>query len=285
MLGPLTMLQSGRPVQLPAEQPRTVLALLVVETDQAVPAHRLVDEMWGGTPPATARKTVQGYVWRLRRALGPQAARLETTTAGYRLRLRLPGECDWATFDAAVALARRQLAAGDTGAAADRLAGTLALWRGPAFAGLRSTPTLAAEGSRLEEARLSAIELHLAARFVRGESAGLVPELTALVGRHPFREPQHRLLMAALHAAGRRPEALAVYNRLRLSLAGEYGTSPAGATEAVYLAIMRDTSPAPLLLAAAEDGLDRYSPPPPRAAGPARAPRSCVTASSRSAPA
>lgn len=50
------------------------------------PQDRLVDDLWDGEPPATARHTLQGYVYRLRHALGRDAWRLMTRAPGYQLK-------------------------------------------------------------------------------------------------------------------------------------------------------------------------------------------------------
>ena len=46
-----------------------MLALLVLRAGEVVSRDALVDALWGDDPPATAVKTLQGYVARVRRAL------------------------------------------------------------------------------------------------------------------------------------------------------------------------------------------------------------------------
>ena len=43
----------------------------------------LISALWGEEPPAAAGKTLQTYVWNLRRALGTE--RVATAPTGYRL--------------------------------------------------------------------------------------------------------------------------------------------------------------------------------------------------------
>ena len=60
---------------------RATLALLLCQPSAVVPASRLVDELWGDDPPASAANLVQGYVSQLRKALGRDA--IETRGGGY----------------------------------------------------------------------------------------------------------------------------------------------------------------------------------------------------------
>src|SRR5437773_5186311 len=90
ILGWMEVRDESRPVALPAGRGRALLALLAIHAGEAMSAERLIDELWGESPPATASTVVQGLVSRLRRELEPGrlkgAARiLQTVGAGYRL--------------------------------------------------------------------------------------------------------------------------------------------------------------------------------------------------------
>ena len=77
----------------------------------------------------------------------------------------------------------------------------------------------------------SAVEQRLASTLLAsGESDEAVRLLTRLAADSPTDEPCHRLLMQALDAAGRRWDALDVYDRLRRSLEDEYAAAPEPAT-------------------------------------------------------
>ncbi|MFF4779172.1 hypothetical protein ACFY05_40780 [Microtetraspora fusca] len=81
ILGTLEITRGGVPVPLTAPKQRALLALLVLCADQTVPAERLVDELWGATPPPAGPAPAP------RRAPGPTppsaaaATRAATTTA------------------------------------------------------------------------------------------------------------------------------------------------------------------------------------------------------------
>lgn len=71
LLGPLEVAEDGRLLALGGVKQRSLLALLLLHAGQVVSTDRLTAELWGDAPPATAAKSIQVYVSRLRRALGP----------------------------------------------------------------------------------------------------------------------------------------------------------------------------------------------------------------------
>src|SRR5258705_5914550 len=93
LLGPLEAVEDNRPLALGGARQRALLAVLLLHANQAVSSDRLIDELWGESPPATAGKIVQVYVSRLRKQLG--YARLLTRSRGYLLRVDA-GELDLA---------------------------------------------------------------------------------------------------------------------------------------------------------------------------------------------
>ncbi len=68
ILGPLEVLDEGRPVALGGSRQRALLALLLLHANETLSTDRLIDELWGERPPAKAAKTVQ--VQRLASAQG-----------------------------------------------------------------------------------------------------------------------------------------------------------------------------------------------------------------------
>ena len=93
---------------------RALLALLLVHANQTVSIERLIDELWGESPPATAARTVQAHVSRLRKALGVGNGAdgvIVTRERGYELTLD-PERLDALRFERLVAEGRSELAAG-----------------------------------------------------------------------------------------------------------------------------------------------------------------------------
>src|ERR1700684_3209952 len=185
LLGPLEVVDDGRPVAAGSPKQRALLAGLLLHRCEAVPSDRLIDELWGERPPASAIKIVQGYVSNLRKALGDET--LLTRGRGYVLQTE-PGQTDVDRFESLVAEGRRAFADGDAREAVARLRDALALWRGPPLADLAYQTFAQPEIARLDESRLSTLEARIDAELALGEHAQAVGELEALVREHPLRE-------------------------------------------------------------------------------------------------
>jgi YVTN family beta-propeller protein len=221
ILGPFEVVDQERPLRLGGPQQRALLAILVLHRGQVVSSDRLIDDLWGDRPPATAAKTVQGYVSHLRKALGDGV--LATGGGGYRLSADM---VDAERFEAMVADGRRVLAEGDPASARERLGAALALWRGEALADLAYEPFAHAEVARLEDARLDAVEDRVEADLALGRHRAMVGELEALVAAHPNRERLLGELMLALYRSGRQTDALEAYRSGRQALQEELGLEP-----------------------------------------------------------
>jgi len=137
-------------VPIGAGRQRALLALLLLNRNQALPTDRLIYELWGERPPATAVKILQNAVSQLRRTLSDGA--LVTEGHGYALMVE-PGAMDVDEFERAIEQARTAMVAMDAASAAAGFRRALALWRGAALGDLASEPFARAEAARLEERR------------------------------------------------------------------------------------------------------------------------------------
>ncbi|TDV35934.1 AfsR/SARP family transcriptional regulator [Actinophytocola oryzae] len=234
VLGPLEVVRDSRPVELNAAKQRTLLAVLICHRDRAVPRDQLVDALWGSSPPRSAADNLRVYVYHLRRALGDRA-RIVRRPHGYAA-LVAPGELDVDRFGE-LARQGRESSNPRTAAAAFRRA--LDVWRGAPYADVASVPMLREETRRLEECRETVSELYVDAELALGRHVEVLADLTRLVAAYPLRERPHAQLMLALHRAGRRVEALAVYDRLRVRLADEVGLDPNLRLRRLHLAVLR----------------------------------------------
>jgi DNA-binding SARP family transcriptional activator/Tfp pilus assembly protein PilF len=226
ILGPLEVRTREGWRGIGAPKWRALLGALLLRPGQVVPTERLVDELWGDDAPSGARKLASGYVLRLRRLIDdPDGRVLVTRSGGYQL-LAGSGDLDAGRFEDLVTAGREALGQDDAPQAAGHLAGALALWRGPALADVPPGPLVSAESGRLEELRLTALELRIAADRTCGRDAEVVAELRRLTTEHPLRERLWGELMRALCSSGRPAEALQVYAHAQEVIADQLGADP-----------------------------------------------------------
>jgi YVTN family beta-propeller protein len=235
VLGPLQVVEQGRPLALGGPRQRALLAILLVHRGEPVSSDRLIDALWGERAPASAIKIVQGYVSSLRKVLGDGL--LVTRGRGYVLQAEA-GQTDADQFESLVTEGRRALEEGDARNAAARLRAALGLWRGPPLADFAYESFAQPEIARLEESRLAALEDRIDAELALGEHARLVGELEALVHEHPLRERFITQLMLAMYRSGRQADALESYRLARRRLVDELGLEPGRELQELERAIL-----------------------------------------------
>jgi DNA-binding SARP family transcriptional activator len=255
ILGPLEVLDEGRPLSLGGSKQRALLALLLLHANETLSTDRLIDGLWGERPPATAAKTVQVHISRLRKGLagaegGDPAGLVATREHGYEL--RLDREClDAHRFERLVAQGRTELAAGRPGRAASALEEALSLWRGPPLADVAYESFAQGEIARLEDLRVAALEELVEAKLALGRHAEVVGELERLVADYPYRERLRGQLMLALYRCDRQADALQAYQDARRTLVEQLGIEPGERLRELERAILRQD--AGLALAVAEE--------------------------------
>jgi DNA-binding SARP family transcriptional activator/ABC-type branched-subunit amino acid transport system substrate-binding protein/DNA-binding beta-propeller fold protein YncE len=232
ILGPFEVSDDGRGIEIGGPKQRALLAVLVLHANEVVSPDLLIDELWGETPPATAVKTLQAHVSRLRKALNGEGDAsthgtgvLRTSGRGYLLRVERD-QLDSDRVRDLLEQARRARGEGKHEEAAEDLRRALAFWRGPALADFAYESFAQAEIARLDELQLTALEERIEADLALGRDGELVGELVALVARHPLRERLRGQLMLALYRSDRQAEALHAYQEGRLALAQEVGLEP-----------------------------------------------------------
>ncbi|MHC8564594.1 AfsR/SARP family transcriptional regulator [Streptomyces sampsonii] len=261
LLGTLAVREQGYSITPTAPKARQVLALLALHADQVVPVPDLIEELWAGTPPRSARTTLQTYVLQLRSLIsaaleqrqekgqegapGRRTAKdvLLTLPGGYLLHSGggtsdVRGSTGWSSGG--------PMDAGDFPGAARLLREALSRWSGPAFADVDSGVQLETEARRLEETRLCALDQRIEADLRIGRHRELLAELTVLAGRYRTHENLHGQFMLALHRSGRRGEALDVYQRLHQTLVRELGLEPSAVLRRLQRSILMAGPDAPL---------------------------------------
>lgn len=210
LLGPMELVREGTALPLESVRLRTLLALLLVNREHAVTVDRLIEELRLDGGPA-APKTIQVYISRLRKIVGPDV--IQTSGRGYRID---PSACS-VDVDRFEELVR-----------SGRFEDGLALWRGTTVGDgeFDDLESLRLESFRLGELRLAAVEAELERRVGDGSDVSAIAELKQLAQEHPLRERPRALLMLTLYRAGRQAEALDVYRELRRRLRDEVGLEP-----------------------------------------------------------
>jgi DNA-binding SARP family transcriptional activator len=221
ILGPLEVRGEAGPIVVGGAKQRALLAFLLLNANQVVSSDRLIDAVWEEEPPATARKSLQLYVSRLRKLLGRE--RLRTEAGGYALLVRAD-ELDLARFARLF----------DEG----RLHDALSLWRGPPLCDFAYQRFAQSEIARLNEARLACVEAQTERDLALGRHAELVGELEGLVDQYPLRERLRGQLMLCLYRCGRQAEALEGYRAARRALVEELGIEPGRQLRELHQAIL-----------------------------------------------
>src|SRR5262245_33273214 len=166
ILGPLEVSDDGHAVAIGGSKPRALLAILLLRANAVVSRDRLIDELWGASPPETAPTALHVHVSLLRKALGRD--RILTQPPGYLIRVG-DGELDLHRFEQLMATARPD----EPAQAARLLREALALWRGAPLAEFGDS-FASTERARLEEQRLAALEQRIEADLALGRHDELV---------------------------------------------------------------------------------------------------------------
>jgi DNA-binding SARP family transcriptional activator/DNA-binding beta-propeller fold protein YncE len=239
ILGPLEVVEDGNPVALGILKERLVLGVLLLHANEFVSRERLIDDLWGEAPPPTARKAVNVYVSKLRKALGVVGADpITTASGGYRLHVE-PEALDASRMQVLIASARELVANGELESAAERFQEALSLWRGPTLAGLELESRGRDEVAQLDELRLAVLMDRIDCDLALGRHEQAVGELGVLVGEHPLRERLRAQHMLALYRAGRQADALEAYAEARRTLVDDLGIEPSEALQRLQQAILR----------------------------------------------
>ena len=113
-LGILDVVSDGQSFQLGPPKQRAVLAILLLNANQIVSTDRLIDLIWGDSPPRTAAHSIQIYVSELRRILsaGSPAQVIFTRPPGYVIEAE-PDAIDARRFERLIESGTRALQNGD----------------------------------------------------------------------------------------------------------------------------------------------------------------------------
>jgi DNA-binding SARP family transcriptional activator len=251
VLGSLTVTHAGRSVVPTAAKPRKVLALLALRPDQVVSVPALVEELWEQRPPRSALTTLQTYVLRLRhlieqadegsdRVQGHQHSKevLVTWGNGYLLDTQ-GGRVDVREFEELAAAGQRMMRVHDHEGASNCFRRALTLWRDDALADVQAGPLLGTAVRHLVELRLCVLSQRVEADLNLGRHHELLSDLASLCAQYPLHEGFQAQSMTALCRAGRRSDALEIFQRLRIRMRRELAMEPSPVLHRLQQAILR----------------------------------------------
>jgi len=222
ILGPLEVSAGDGSLQIGGRRQRTVLAVLLLNANRTTSTDTIVDAVWGDEPPATARRSVQVYVSRLKKVFGDE--RIASIDPGYRLRVE-DGELDADRFSTLAADARAATSS-DPKEALRTFDSALALWRGPTLSDLAEDPGIRSRSVPFDEERMAVVEDRFDLELMLGRHEAAVVALERSISEHPYRERLWAQLMIALYRSGRQADALKAYSRARGVLVGDLGIDP-----------------------------------------------------------
>ena len=229
VLGPLEVRRAGTPLELGGRKQRTVLGVLLLSPNEAVSVDRLIRAVWGEDAAASASRTLQVYVSKLRSILDPDREGdelISTIAPGYRLAADR-STLDLLRFERLVDEGRGHAAIGEAERAVALYQEALGMWRGKLLADLSGHSNLIdLEVNRLELTRMAVVADRFDAELALGRHAAVLPEIHRAVERNPLDERLRAQLMIALYRSGRHADALSSYSDARRRLNEELGLEP-----------------------------------------------------------
>lgn len=238
VLGPFQVYRASEQIDIGPYKQRLLLATLLCRANTVLPVEQLIELIWEDAPPRSARKNLQAYLCILRKILG---TRLVHTTYGYTLQCSA-AELDIIRFEESSAQGRKATRNGAVADAASAFAKALALWRGPFLADVPHSVFLEAMSARLADRRLRVFEDWAEAAIHLGDYQEVLDAIDEIADAHPERERLTMAKLIALYRCGRRQEALAYYELIRISLARELGLDPSPQLQHLFRAILSGDS-------------------------------------------
>src|SRR5712675_2884595 len=233
LLGRFELSGPGGPVELANKKLAALLAYLACSAPEPQSREKLATLLWGSHFEAQAQQNLRQALFRLRRALGPDALMSDGDDVWLA-----PGviDCD---------VARLKALSGEGSRAS--LAAAADLYQDPLLADVNIAEEawadwLGAERLRLEDLALDAMIRHAGQALQSGNVESALKAANRAISVNALREDAHRLIVQTLAATGRKAEALKHYQDLVALLKRELNTEPDAATRSLVTEL-RATEP------------------------------------------
>ncbi len=246
ILGPLTARLREGALDLSAPKQRTLLASLLLKSNNAVSVDELARRLWDDAPPARYRNALQVHVTRLRAALGEFEHTSDSTVPidrihdGYRLRIP-PESLDFNRFTTLVSDSRR-FRGQDPHRERRLLNSALQEWDGEPFESVQSRSLRRDVVPYLTFAKVRAVERLVEVELQMGLHTDLLPRLHELVLEFPINERIRHALVDTLHRVGELPSAIEAYLAYEAELEREMGVVPGEEISDLYQRIVAERS-------------------------------------------
>lgn len=253
VLGAMRVWLADEEIQLRQAQQRAILALLVLNEHAPVTPARLIQTLWTGEPPASARNVLHTQVKRLRQAFEPDRMPRSRSTVlpsagdGYVLH-RGSASVDLWQFRSLVRMAAQARNRRDDAAVFAHAGEAVSLWRDTPFADVAPVRD-SAPARALSEQYACVVGWYAEAGIGIGHADEVLSLVEQAAAARPLDEAAQALLMRTYHATARRSDGFTVYQRTQQALAEELGVDPGRELRAAYEALLRDklaSGPAPV---------------------------------------
>src|SRR4051794_9920694 len=217
--------------KLPGRLGRALLAFMALNRHRPVTRDELVGALWPASVPRDPAATLSTLLSGLRRALGPDLLQGRS-----ELRLELPPDALVDVEVAAAALEEARSALPDDPERASTAAQQALDIYESGLVPLFDAPWLEEHRRAQEDDPLDALELPAEASLAMGGAGAVLAQLAArqLVELAPFRESGHAFLIRCHAARGNHAEALQAFERLRVLLREELGSTPSPELRALH---------------------------------------------------
>jgi DNA-binding SARP family transcriptional activator/basic membrane lipoprotein Med (substrate-binding protein (PBP1-ABC) superfamily) len=227
MLGQLGVRSEEGDVELGSPKQRAVLAVLLLHPNEIVPTDRIIDLVWGESPPRTAEHSVQIYISNLRKLFsgGAPAGLIATRAPGYLLTVA-PDAIDALRFERLVRQGLAAIRSGDIAEGRSTLENGLASWTAAPLAEFAYDDFAQGYIRSLEELRSDALEALAGVLFDQGNLERARELAGQALEADPLREEPRRVMILALYRSGRQAEALRHYGEYQKLLREDFGLEP-----------------------------------------------------------